>query len=64
VRMKLKNLTMSGLCLAVTAGQAIAAESTNLYWGDTHLHTSYSFILEGAPKAVRAMRFSVASLLI
>ena len=41
--MKLKNLTMSGLCLAVTAGQAIAAESTNLYWGDTHLHTSYSF---------------------
>jgi hypothetical protein len=43
VRMKLKNLTMSGLCLAVTAGQAIAAESTNLYWGDTHLHTSYSF---------------------
>jgi len=40
--MKLKKLALSSLFLAVTSASVSASESTNLYWGDTHLHTSYS----------------------
>ncbi len=41
--MKLTKLMTVSL-LALSSGGALAqAEPTNLYWGDTHLHTSYSF---------------------
>ena len=41
--MKMKKLALSSLFLAVTSASVSASEPTNLYWGDTHLHTAYSF---------------------
>lgn len=32
-----------GLMLGVAAGATVAAEAPKLYWGDTHVHTAYSF---------------------
>jgi len=40
--MKIKKLALSSLFLAVTSASVSANDPTNLYWGDTHLHTSYS----------------------
>ena len=34
---------MTGLLTLVSAVPAAATDTTQLYWGDTHLHTSYSF---------------------
>jgi len=41
----MKTWTLLGSCalFALTATAAASDEPTNLYWGDTHLHTSYSF---------------------
>ncbi len=38
----MKKLIVSSLCL-LSAGVVSANNNTQLYWGDTHLHTSYSF---------------------
>ena len=38
------NKTLFSCGFLITTGSAVlAGEPTNLYWGDTHLHTSYSF---------------------
>ncbi len=37
----MKERLIAGLALAMCAGLA-GAQETNLYWGDTHLHTNYS----------------------
>lgn len=34
---------ITALLLAAQIGVASAEEERNLYWGDTHLHTNYSF---------------------
>jgi len=41
----MKKLTFLGFCMVSALSAMVAAddEATNLYWGDTHLHTSYSF---------------------
>jgi Protein of unknown function (DUF3604) len=42
----MRNLTaaaLTGLLTLVSAVPAAANETTQLYWGDTHLHTAYSF---------------------
>ena len=41
--MTLKRVAMTGVLLAAMCGAAFAQEPTQLYFGDTHLHTSYSF---------------------
>ncbi|MCP3940958.1 MAG: DUF3604 domain-containing protein [Desulfobacteraceae bacterium] len=41
--MTIKKLTMIVIFLLVINGLTIAKEPTQLYFGDTHLHTSYSF---------------------
>jgi len=40
-----KTQQLLGSCTALALSLAVSAEEepTNLYWGDTHLHTSYSF---------------------
>lgn len=40
---KLMLPTLPGLIAACFCAQLAAAEPTRLYWGDTHLHSSYSF---------------------
>jgi hypothetical protein len=40
--MKLR-LTSPLLILVLISASTASAQNTNLYWGDTHLHTSYSF---------------------
>ncbi len=37
----MKNVLLASICLAICAN-AVIAEETNLYWGDTHLHTNLS----------------------
>lgn len=37
----MKKLILSAACLAISTS-FVSAEETNLYWGDTHLHTNYS----------------------
>lgn len=41
--MNSKIVAFSSLFLSVVSTPLWASEPTNLYWGDTHLHTSYSF---------------------
>ncbi len=39
----LSRLVLASVLVGGGALPAFAAEPTQLYWGDTHLHTSYSF---------------------
>ncbi|HEB26626.1 MAG TPA: DUF3604 domain-containing protein [Porticoccus sp.] len=39
----INKMAVSGFLLALASLSVQANEPTNLYWGDTHLHTSYSF---------------------
>ena len=41
--MTLRRLVTTGMLLVTMCGGAFAQEPTQLYFGDTHLHTSYSF---------------------
>jgi len=41
--MKIIKIALPVLMLTASAQSLASKESTNLYWGDTHLHTSYSF---------------------
>jgi len=41
--MKIIKIALPVLMLTASAQSLASNESTNLYWGDTHLHTSYSF---------------------
>ncbi len=41
--MNIKKVAMGGVIVSLSAISLAAKPTTNLYWGDTHLHTSYSF---------------------
>jgi len=41
--MKIIKIALPVLMLTASAQSLASKDSTNLYWGDTHLHTSYSF---------------------
>ncbi len=41
--MNIKKMAILALLFMISTAAMAGADKTNLYWGDTHLHTSYSF---------------------